>query len=177
MNIINIRGTNGAGKSTLVRRIMELYDRRTPLIWESRRKPAGYHCYKDEAPPLFVPGHYEIQNGGIDTFRSLDLAYSLVKSHSKMNNVIFEGKNMSDGTTRMGELGPKSDVYVVAIQLPLEECIAAVRERGHTIKESTIERLWIKTGREMKAFRALGYDTATLPREEAYGLCRSLLEV
>lgn len=171
--IISLRGTNGAGKSTIVRAIMRAYPQCIERTAEGRQKPLCYHCFTSpfEQFGLMIPGHYEIKNGGIDTLPDLDGAYSLIEKEARAgHHVLYEGKNMSDGPTRAIrlKLERKLDVRVILVSYPLEQCIAAVRQRGHSIKEQTIEKLYEKSFRDAKVLADCGVPVEILPRIEAH---------
>jgi hypothetical protein len=127
--IINIRGTNGAGKSTLVRKVMERYQTITQIEYPAEIKgrkgnrkirPMGYLCATD-VQRLFIPGHYEIANGGVDTIHNLEYAYKLILEHHSWGaNVLYEGMNWHDSVkTRLLVLHECLDVHVIFIKLPL----------------------------------------------------------
>lgn len=164
MTVISLRGTNGAGKSTIVRAVMDQYSgKRVEIKYPGRRKPVGYVLGVDDTrglPGLFVPGHYEIANGGVDTLASLDDAYVLIRGHAELGmNVIYEGKNMSDGTVRLLELHKrKLPVCAVLIDISVKDAVAAVRERGHKIKRETIEKLHAKCIRDVEKLDKAGVE-------------------
>lgn len=169
--IVSLRGTNGAGKSTIVRAIMAEYSVEK-LYREHRKKPIGYHL---DGGRIYIPGHYEIANGGIDTLRHLDEAYDLIRAAWRAGrNVIYEGKNLQDGSTRIQEF-PQFDVRVVVVNTPLTECVASVRNRGHGIAEKTIERLHEKVLRDADRLTKIGYFVTITDRAGALELCKSLL--
>lgn len=170
--IISLRGTNGAGKSHLVRELMRSYDQILPVMSDGRRRPLGYDCAitgylasahcRTTVARLWIVGHYEIANGGIDTLGSLDEAYAEIASRHlptdscrKPRHVIYEGKNLSDGPGRLLDLAKSADVRVVHLDTPLEECVASVRARGHKIREETIARLHEKSRRDVEHFRQI----------------------
>lgn len=173
--IINLKGTNGAGKSTVVRRIMRLYQDRMPIMVQGRLKPIGYLLRQDGMTPLFIPGHYEIANGGIDTIRDIDVAYDLIKTHDASGrHVLYEGKNMQDRSRKISEFHPEK-IRIICIDHPVDECIKSVRERGHTIREDRIVDLAGKIAADVFLLRNFGYVVETLDREAAFERCRELL--
>lgn len=185
MKIISLRGTNGAGKSTIVRAIMKLYDQKRENMVMWRRKPLSYVLGKLRSEDgaivmreeLFIPGHYEIANGGVDTLADLDSAYDLIReAYEQKYNVLYEGKNMSDSVNRLAEF-PKTDVAVIVVDHPVDECIASVRARGHSIKEETIRRLHTKVNNDALKFIELGFQVHRLNREQALAHVRELLHV
>lgn len=181
--IISLRGTNGAGKSTIVREIMSLYWTKVAIeYFPDRRNPSGYLLRPRSivGTPLFVPGHYEIANGGVDTLPSLDAAYELIQVHAvEMGcDVLYEGKNMSDGCTRLLELKEQGlPVGVVHLDIPVKKCVQSVRERGHKIKVETIERLAVKCAREAEQFEKQGVEVYSGDREGALRQVRRWLKV
>ena len=104
---------------------------------------------------LVTPGHYLIGNGGMDTLKTLDDAYRIARwADGCSHDVLMEGKNMSDGVGRVETLhAEKRDVRVVHLDVPVEECIASVRERGHRISEESIRRTDAKVRRDMEKFQ------------------------
>lgn len=177
--IISLRGTNGAGKSTIVRQIMKSYSTMTQIEYPGRRHPTGYILTSPGLVPLFVPGHYEIANGGIDTLQSLDYAYSLIETHAGLGmNVLAEGKNMSDGCARLHAMHLRGmNVVAAHIDLSVKECTAAVRSRGHKIKIETIQKLHEKTIREMKKFAEDGVEIFSGSRGLVFEFVRAKLGV
>ena len=134
--IINIRGTSGTGKSTLARQLMALYEP-NPLRYrrEGRKQPLGYRYQHRIARDLAVVGHYETDCGGADTITDYDDLFNLVRQGATRGmNVLFEGLLISGDVKRTTELHQwalnQGDVlHVVAIQLPLDECVASVNAR------------------------------------------------
>ena len=161
--IISLRGTNGSGKSTIVREIMRMYRAEVKIEYRGRRRPVGYIMLpKDFSETrLFVPGHYEIANGGIDTLPSLDYAYGLIRVHALElgSHVLYEGKNMSDGVNGLVALHEEGlEVAVAWLREPVDLCVRSVRERGHKIKEETIRKLHDKCERQINIFRGYGIE-------------------
>lgn len=179
--IISLRGTNGSGKSTIVRNVMKLYSHRHQIQYPGRRKPLGYvlHPRSPEVKPLFVPGHYEIANGGVDTLESLDDAYDLITKHHSMGfNVLYEGKNMSDGATRLAQVyASQHSVSVALIDEPVKKCVDAVRARGHKIKVDTIEKLHKKSRRVADILEKTGVEVYRGNRAAVFQQVRQWLQV
>lgn len=180
--IISLRGTNGSGKSTIVREVMRLYWNRIEIQYPGRRKPTGYVLRPRQVSGrnLFVPGHYEIANGGVDTLPDLPTAYDLIKKHHLLGmNVLYEGKNMSDGVTHI--LGimqeNKPAIHVALIDEPVKKCVAAVRERGHKIKVETIEKLHAKSRRDCDALEKQGVTVFRGNRAAVLRQVREWLEI
>lgn len=182
--IISLRGTNGAGKSHLVRRVMGFYQRRVAVQYPgySDKRPTGYVCtpYIAGKKYLFVVGHYEIPNGGVDTLPKLDDAYDLARTHSLElgMNVIMEGKNLSDGTTRL--LALKSvgcDVAAVFVDEPVERCVESVRARGHKIQEKTIRLIHAKCHRQYDSLKEEEVRCFKGSREQAFEEVYKMLEL
>lgn len=170
--IISLRGTNGAGKSTIVRSVMKHFNDVAPIMVPGRRNPIGY-----KMAHLFIPGHYEIANGGIDTIDKIELAYELIKFYDSQGfDVLYEGKNMSDGVTNITKL-PESKVRIIVVDHPIDQCVESVRSRGHGIKEETIRRLEKKVSKEAAIFQERGYPVFRLSRGEAYSKCLDLLRI
>lgn len=130
--IINIRGTSGTGKSTLVRNIIALYGAQTKYHLSGRKQPIGYtYKHPNGGRDLAVVGHYETACGGCDTIASLDQIFSLVRqSHDAGMDVLFEGLLISADVNRTAQLHHDGmPLLVVALDLPLEECLASVNAR------------------------------------------------
>lgn len=153
--IISLRGTSGSGKSHLVREVVSRYERHRKVCVVGRRQPYYVlHGRNRRGQCLVVPGHYEIANGGVDTLRTLDEAYAIARwAANCRHDVLMEGKNMSDGVYHLeGLMEFGLDCRVVHVNVPIEECVAAVRERGHKISEASIIRTDAKVRRDMERF-------------------------
>lgn len=179
--VVLLRGTNGAGKSTLVRAIMKMYDECIPMERPGRRRPLGYHCYTNSGSPhqLFIPGHYEIANGGIDTLKDLDEVYDLIwQAYDNGYSVLFEGKNMQDGTVslRATQLFDAEQLAFVHIDTSVDECIYAVRQRGHLIAEKTIRSIAKRIPLVTDGLIMSGYECYSLSREKALAKVKELLQ-
>jgi len=129
--IVNIRGTSGSGKSHIIRQVMDRYggkDSFEPVMLEGRKKPFGYYS---TSGGLFIPGHYESQCGGCDTIHGQDTIFNLVRSWAERGaNVLFEGLLVSEEVRRTVELSKSfSELRVLAIDHPIEECLAAINGR------------------------------------------------
>jgi len=173
--IISLRGTNGAGKSTIVRQVMKQYQNSESVMEVGRKKPIGYLLSHDDLErPLFVPGHYEIANGGVDTLPDLDYAYALIGNYAGLCDVLFEGKNMTDGADRIS-MFPHDDVKIIVVDHPITLCLDSVRQRGHSIKRETIVKTAGKVLRDSKVLQDKGYDVSILSRHDALQRCLKLL--
>jgi guanylate kinase len=167
--IITLRGTNGCGKSTIVDQIRRMYSH-VQVAYPpetNKRRPMGYICnIEPSRKRLFIPGHYCIANGGMDTINSLNYAYELILKHHMLGaSVLFEGK--VDGIARILKMHAVGiDVRVIFIKLPLADCIKAVRRRGHEMSEETITGRYLKHQRELEACRDTINHTYYLTRKE-----------
>lgn len=170
--IISLRGTSGAGKSHLVRRILAAFPPNEPQFIAGRRKPYWILC----GGRLAVIGHYDIKNGGVDTLKTLHEAYGLAIDLHKKYNVLMEGKNMSDGTNHVrGLLVSDIDVRVVHIVTSVDECVEAVRGRGHRIARQSIEKTDRKVRQNIADLRAMGMSVFQGDRESCFAHVRELL--
>lgn len=169
--IVSLRGTSGSGKTHVVRQIMKLYESREEVRSPGRRHPIGYKLRSSgSSPALFVPGHYEpsTPNGGVDTMKSIEDVYSMIwDAHDAGFNVLYEGKNMSDGVSRVRDMFGADQIVIVLIDHPVEDCVASVRSRGHKISEASIAKTDRKCRADAESFRQLGYDVRILPRVQA----------
>lgn len=140
MIAINIRGTGGSGKSTLVQNIMALYPDKVERHIEGRKRPIAYIRKGPGLTPLFVPGHYETACGGCDTVKTTDQVYDLVREGLQLGtggNVLYEGIMVMDDVRRAVELDtwmrawnlPAGRLHVIALTTPIEDCLAAIRDR------------------------------------------------
>lgn len=167
--IISLRGASGSGKSTLARTIFMQYQRHRMRYEEGRKKPYYVIHGRDGTTNLVVPGHYEIDNGGVDTLRSLDAAYDIARwaDTAMRYNVLMEGKCMSDGTTHVARLQhEKRDVRVVHVATQFSECVASVRARGHRIADATIAKTILKVQTNMETFKCMKIPTFSGSRDE-----------
>jgi hypothetical protein len=156
--IITVRGPSGAGKSHLARVVMTRYPERVPQHSPGRRRPSSYLLRREGERELVVLGHYEIANGGTDTLGRLDEIYAEVRRHDDAGrNVMYEGKCMSDGATSVRALLAEGrDVRILYLSTPVEECVASVRSRGHSIADRSIVRVALRCSREYEKLRAEG---------------------
>lgn len=131
--IINIRGTSGSGKSTLVRNIMKRYPMRMSVKEVDRKRPIGYQLLRPNGRTLGVLGHYDTDCGGCDTIPKMERIFSLANYGYVIGlDVIFEGLLISADVNRTVELAKTvgfDELVVVALDLPLEECLAGVNQR------------------------------------------------
>jgi ABC-type glutathione transport system ATPase component len=146
--IISVRGPSGCGKSTLARAVMEQYDGETQIREDGRRRPIGYLLHRMTGRRLFVPGHYEINNGGADTISSLDRIYEMIEQYARRHDVLYEGKTMTDSAARaLALVDAGHDVRVLHLTTPVAECARRVRRRlspngtPHMIAPSSIGRM------------------------------------
>lgn len=132
--IINIRGTSGSGKTHLARLIMEQYGAKARVKEEGRKQPLAYILQPKEgskAKPLVVVGHYETACGGCDTIPTMDKIFEIVrKADNDGFDVLFEGLLISADAKRTIDLGHGNPNFlVVALNTPLDECIASINKR------------------------------------------------
>ena len=170
--IINIRATNGAGKSYIVHKIMKQYDDITEIAYlpiRNKKRPMGYICRRGTRR-LFIPGHYEIDNGGIDTLDSLRFAYELILEHHALGaDVLYEGMNFSENLNFILDCHKVDlDIRVVFIRHPLSDCIKSVRKRGNAIKVETITALFEKSNKEFVKLRVNRVKCFALDRRESF---------
>lgn len=84
---------------------------------------------------LAVVGHYETDCGGADTIPDYDELFELVRNGSDAGmDVLFEGLLISGDVRRTTALHQwaqehEDELHVVAIQIPLEECVESVNQR------------------------------------------------
>lgn len=175
--IISLRGTSGAGKSHLVRQVTDLYDKHRDVYTEGRIKPLySIHGRNPDGRCLVTPGHYLIANGGVDTLPSLDEAYRIARWADRQgHDVLMEGKNMSDGVTLVNQLvADKFDVRVVVLNTPVNECVKAVRSRGHKIAEKSILKTFEKVMRDITKFHC---EVSVGDRQSSLELVCALLNI
>jgi|SRR5215475_8571400 len=181
--ILTIRGTNGCGKSTIVREIIAGYNEVTKIAYPTgygkKRKAMGLVCSNGTERALFIPGHYDIDNGGIDTMNDmgLDFVYDLIEKHHELGaDVLYEGNNWKDSTTRLLKLHKKKmEICVMFISLPLADCIAAVRARGHDIQEKTIRELYNRSRKDQEKLDDAGVPCFIGTREDVLEYIRKKL--
>jgi hypothetical protein len=175
--IINVRGTSGSGKSTLVRRILENYKTKTTYRVEKRKQPIGYVYHRPEGKSLAVIGHYETPCGGCDTINDTFEIFRLVReSHKAGYDVLFEGLLISADVNRVGALHLEGlPLLVIALQLPIEDCLQAVNERRR-MRKPNAENVNPKNTTtkhrgvilSIERLRSLGVNCESLNREDAY---------
>lgn len=183
--IINLRGTSGSGKSTVVRRIMALYDGKTPAYMQGRRQPTGYLMTQNPRTPLWILGHYETACGGCDTIPTMEMVYEGVRSGlSAGYHVLYEGLLVQSDVKRLIQLHTDGfPIVVVKLDTSIEDCIASIQlrrnERGdprpidpsNTIKKDKA----IAPG--IIRIRNSGVPVYELNREDAFQKVKELLEL
>lgn len=196
--IINIRGTSGTGKSTLARQIMANYRLISKYTRIGRKQPLGYRYQHPmrEFPDLGVVGHYETDCGGADTITDYDDLMQLVMQGAAQGmDVLFEGLLFSGDVKRTAVLREWAEkqgipLHVIAIQLPLDECVASVNLRraakaerlGRTPKGDVNPKNTIAKHRGLTlACNRLEAEGVTVHRPEgreaALQLCKQLLRL
>jgi hypothetical protein len=179
--IISLRGTSGAGKSWIVHQIIaQCTVTKIAYPTEGKRRPMGLLlALPGRAISIFVPGHYDIANGGVDTLSDLSTAYKLIEEHAKLGlHVLYEGKNMSDGSGRLLTLvraGMKC--HVLHLSTSLDECVRRVRSRGHAIASSSIKKTRDKIQRDCDKFVRAGVCVDLARSGAALRLVREWLEL
>jgi ABC-type dipeptide/oligopeptide/nickel transport system ATPase component len=182
--IINLRGTSGSGKSHCVREIMKMYDTQTEIAYPTtgkiRRKPLGLICARDEQTRhLFIPGHYRIKNGGIDTVdkKTMPYIYELILEHHGLgSDVLYEGQYFTDKLDTLSAWHQAGlDVRVVFFNLSPKDCFTSVRQRGHNIRKETIQRLYDKSLREVDRLAKTDMRYIVATREQALKQIREWL--
>lgn len=179
--IVNIRGTGGSGKSTLVRRVMELYWLREPLMMEGRRRPYGYRLRAEGRRTLYVVGHYETACGGGDTIKTVDEVFLGVEREARLgHDVLFEGIMSQDDVRRtigLKDLG----LLIVMLTTPVAECLDAIRARRATrpnappLKEHKTVTRAATVRRSCDRLAAAGVSVERLDREAAFQRVKELL--
>jgi thymidylate kinase len=183
--IVHLRGGNGAGKSFAARAIMnrfmiadpkkifyseELADDFSQFVraeFRRRRSSIGTLCSSSDSVNLFVPGHYEIANGGVDTLQSVDSMIELLKyAQRRCWDVVCEGKNGQDLTiiNRLMENFSRECLIFVRLDVDEDECVRSVRARGHSISESSIRSLHRRITARDSHIQAHGYKTMIVDR-------------
>lgn len=186
--IINIRGTSGSGKSTLVREVLSWYPHREPVFVPGRKQPLFYKLrfYPGTAVDLVVLGHYEASCGGCDTISSTDTMFDLVyEASSYARNVLFEGLLISADVNRCVDLHNTfgaSGFEVLAIDLPLEDCLASVNARRRAkdptkpdVNPANTESKWKGVRQSLERLRAAGVNVKHLPRAGCEGRLAEIL--
>lgn len=180
--IVNLRGTGGSGKSTIVREMLRRCSPVTPEHEAGRRRPLGYWASTSRGRVLYVPGHYETACGGCDTIKTPDAVYALVQREATYgNDVLFEGIIVQDDTRRCAALSERFPVAVIALDVPIEVCLASIEGRrtergdGRPLNpKNTVNRLRRLEG-TMRKLTSLGVSARWLPRQEALAECAALL--
>jgi hypothetical protein len=169
--IVNIRGTNGAGKSHIVRQILLEMGENVPIFGQ-QKNPIGLSY-----GGLFVAGHYSIGNGGFDTLRcDVADAWELVADMARTyDRVLCEGKNQSADVDYAVRAALDCELTVVHLTTTLEQCVASVRARGHTLAADSVARTYRKCERDANALARAGIQVLRLNREDALAETRRLL--
>ncbi len=129
--IINIRGTSGSGKSTLMKGVMAQYLHKLNIKKEGRKQPIAHVLQNEGRRSLLIPGHYGIACGGCDTISSYEEIYDMVRrGDDEGMDVLYEGLLISGESARPIALKQEGrDIHVIALNTPLDVCIASINER------------------------------------------------
>ena len=190
--VLQLCGTSGAGKSTIVRQIMGLYKHCEPISAQptliglsitdpklyqvGRKQPIAYNCYNvGIKKPLVVLGAYQTACGGCDIIKPVAKVFDLVRYfRDGGNDVLFEGLFISELVNQVVDLNKENpDLLVLALNVPLEECLKGVNERrtNRGVEQpvnpkNTSNR--VKTiPRRMARLETAGVATVWVTREEA----------
>lgn len=158
---------------------MERYSIRLPYHVEGRKQPAGYTCQfssRDSSPSktLYVVGHYETACGGGDTMKGTDDVFDAVRRWADSNfDVIFEGIISQDDVLRTVELHRRHKLKVIALRVPIEDCLAGIQARRDARNDerplnprNTVERAKRLQG-IVSRLRDAGVDCNWMNREQA----------
>jgi len=172
--IIQIRGTNGSGKSTIVRDVMSRYEVKTQIHEAGRRRPLAYELGRNPGKWLYVPGHYEIACGGCDTISSPERVYELVRAAVERGmDALYEGIIIGDDVTRCAALAKEHQLVVIALDVPIEECLEAIRSRrqargdGRPLKEDNTRNRLGRLKRITDRLNSAGVETYWMNRSDA----------
>lgn len=183
--IVNIRGTSGSGKTHLVRKLMSEYGQIHKIQREGRKQPIAYVCCDpDKKAKVAVIGHYETVCGGCDTINKVEDTFNLVVKYTGLGyNVIFEGLLISADVNRVALLTKHSTVVVIALDVPVQECLDSVNARRRAKKpdaadvnpKNTMSKHRGVTN-SIKRLEDMGVSCHLKNRDEAIKLARELLE-
>lgn len=186
---VNIRGTNGSGKSTIVRHIMDAHRAAGGAVVHygraSGRRPLGYLlCGAPLVTDIFIPGHYETACGGCDTIKTVNEVYDLVNAHmAEGHNVLYEGIMVQDDVRRAAHLARQQQLHVVALDVPIDDCLAAIRTRREArgdvrpLNEDNTRNRARTLVRTMERLHAAGVNTLSTDRDGALRTVADLLGV
>jgi hypothetical protein len=167
--IIRIIGGNGAGKSYIVHQVIALYPH---LTYGGDRTCFQLEGNRDGLQNVFVPGHYRIANGGLDTVPSgdrLGLMRELMEHHVDTGwHVLYEVSSQKEGSEWMleqHEAGHKC--RPILLTTSDDERVASVRKRGHNIREDLIRASGRKAEKLTRELCEGGVPIAVLDRDAA----------
>lgn len=173
--IVSVRGPCGSGKSTLVKRITKEYHDSFKNYRHGRKKPwSVVHTMKGR-PPLYVPGHYEIECGGLDTVKetALSAAYEDMKDAVIGGaHVLCEGATTWDSANNLLDLSKYVDTRIAFLTTTVEECERGLRAKKPDITPHRLFEL-MRRGRVMRDFDWLvshGVEAYCLDREKLFDL-------
>lgn len=180
--IINIRGNNGSGKSFLARRFLQ-----GPVVSPifgvlgGKRPEAYVTTVKNK--PLYVLGPYlpGVSTAGVDVlskYLGMNGVVSLLDNYYSRGNILFESVIIS---TLFGSVGRwlaqhKSEVLVIFLDTPLEECIKSIKCRHGEMKTmSNLKRKSGGIGYINNLLRCEGLTVQDATRDSAYQLIWDVL--
>ena len=184
MTIVIVRGTSGSGKSTLVREIMAGYQHKVPQFVEKRKQPLSYTLTAEGKKPLFVIGHYEAACGGVDTIKTLDQTFEMIRSaHAEGKHVICEGMLLASDVKRQIALSEETkDVILISLTTPIEQCCDNIRKRRAAkgnekeLNETNTRNRFAYEAKQVEKLRAANVDIRTLVYDDAADAIRSAFD-
>jgi hypothetical protein len=166
--IVRVAGGNGAGKSHVVHRVIAMYEHRT-LARDQLLLEKG----TDGLQNTFVPGHYNIVNGGLDTVPSgarLAEMRERMRRHAEAGwHVLYEVSSQKEGSAWMLEmLRAGHACRHVLLSTSDDDRVLGVRGRGHGIREDLIRASGRRAERLTMELCIGGVPILVLSREAAF---------
>jgi len=134
--------------------------------------------------PLIIPGHYATPCGGCDTIKTPDRVYQIVAQATSVgSDVLYEGIIVQDDTTRALALSraPGVDFSIIALTTPIEDCLAAIRDRraargdDRPLDEKNTRERARRVESGLRKMEASGAKVYRLDREGAFLKVKELL--
>jgi hypothetical protein len=133
--MLNIKGTSGSGKTSAIHKLLSTYTHKANYFIPGRRQPIAHTFHAHSKRPIACLGHYQTGSagcGGLDSIShytaTLELAahFWQLGYHVELHGLLFSGDAIQ---TLKLHTYTKGNLVVLALNTPMEDCVAAVNAR------------------------------------------------
>lgn len=171
--IVSVRGPCGSGKSTAVREIVSRCESTLRNQRVGRRVAWSLICtLGDDRGRVWIPGHYDVACGGLDTvrLRHLDAIYQDAAEAAGLGlHVLMEGAATYDHWTRLRNLTVHGETRILWLDTSAEQCLAGLRAKKPNLsprRQTELMRVG-KITKDVDRLRNVGVPVCVVSREGA----------